>query len=168
MRPLVLSGFMATGKSTVGQIVAARLGVPFVDTDAVIAAQAGKSGGEIFATEGEGRFREREAALVLPMLEDASPRVIGFGGGTVTIPRVRHRALEATTVITLTASAETIVARVPSLPDRPNLLTSSPLAISSRSAARSTRSVMPPSRPKVERRSRSPTRSSRSRASTPS
>lgn len=128
MRPLVLSGFMATGKSTVGQIVASRLGVPFVDTDAMVAAQAGKTVGEIFATEGEGRFREREAALVLPMLEDASPRVIGFGGGTVTIPRVRHLALERTTVITLSASAETIVARVPSLPDRPNLLTSSPLA----------------------------------------
>lgn len=126
-RPLVLSGFMATGKSTVGRIVAESLGVPFVDTDAVIAAATGKTVGEVFASEGEGRFRDREAALVLPMLEDPSPRVIGFGGGTVTIPRVRHRALERATVVTLTATAETIVARVPSLPDRPNLLTSSPL-----------------------------------------
>jgi shikimate kinase / 3-dehydroquinate synthase len=126
-RPLVLSGFMATGKSTVGSLVAARLGVPFVDTDASLAEQAGMRVGELFASEGEARFREREAALVLPLLDDATPRVIGFGGGTVTITRVRHKALERATVVTLTAAAETIVSRVPSLPDRPNLLTASPL-----------------------------------------
>lgn len=126
-RPLVLSGFMATGKSTVGRLVADRMGVPFVDTDVLVAAQAGKSVGELFATEGEARFREREAQLVLPMLDDPTPRVIGFGGGTVTVARVRHAALERTTVVTLSAFAETIVGRVPSLPDRPNLLAASPL-----------------------------------------
>jgi shikimate kinase/3-dehydroquinate synthase len=126
-RPLVLSGFMATGKSTVGRIIASRLGVPFVDTDAVLAEQTGKGTGELFASEGEARFREREADLLMPMLDDPSPRVIGFGGGTVTIPRVRHKALERATVVTLTAAAETIIARVPSLPERPNLLASSPL-----------------------------------------
>jgi shikimate kinase/3-dehydroquinate synthase len=118
---------MATGKSTIGRILATRFGVPFVDTDAVLAEQSGKTVGELFMSEGEARFREREAELVLPMLEDRTPRVIGFGGGTVTIPRVRHAALEAATVVTLTASAETIVARVSSLAARPNLLTSSPL-----------------------------------------
>lgn len=123
----MLSGFMATGKSTVGRMLSESLRVPFVDTDAVIADETGKTVGEVFASEGEGRFRDRETALVLPMLEDPTPRVICFGGGTVTIPRVRHRALERTTVVTLTATAETIVERVPSLPDRPNLLTSSPL-----------------------------------------
>ncbi|MDB4933386.1 MAG: 3-dehydroquinate synthase [Labilithrix sp.] len=127
MRPIVLSGFMATGKSTVGPLVAARLGIPFVDTDALLAEAAGMPVGELFAKEGEGRFRERETSLVLPMLDDPSPRVIGFGGGTVTIQSVRHKALERATVVTLTASAETIVARVPSLPGRPNLLTASPL-----------------------------------------
>ncbi len=118
---------MATGKSTLGQLVAARLGVPFVDTDACLAEQAGMRVGELFASEGEARFREREAQLVLSMLEDPTPRVIGFGGGTVTISRVRHLALERATVVTLTAAAETVVARVQSLPDRPNLLAASPL-----------------------------------------
>lgn len=127
-RPLVLSGFMATGKSTVGRLVASRLGVPFLDTDAVLAEQAGKPVGELFASEGEGRFREREAELVLPMLDDPTPRVISFGGGTVTMRRVRHTALERTTLVTLTASAESIVARVPSLSERPNLRTASPLS----------------------------------------
>lgn len=126
-RPLVLSGFMATGKSTVGRLVAARAGVPFVDTDELLVAQSGKSIGELFAASGEARFRESEAQLVLPMLDDPTPRVIGFGGGTVTIPRVRHKALERATVVALTATAETVVARVASLAERPNLLTASPL-----------------------------------------
>ena len=126
-RPLVLSGFMATGKSTVGRLVAARLGVAFIDTDALLAEATGKTTGELFASEGEGRFREREEQLVLPMLDDPSPRVISLGGGTVTIPRVRHAALERATVVTLSATAETIVARVPSLRERPNLLSASPL-----------------------------------------
>jgi shikimate kinase/3-dehydroquinate synthase len=61
------------------------------------------------------------------MLDDPSPRVIGFGGGSVTVPRIRHAALERATVVTLTASPETIVSRVPSLPQRPNLQASAPL-----------------------------------------
>lgn len=126
-KPIVLSGFMATGKSTIGQILATRLGVPFVDTDALLAAQSGMAISELFMSEGEARFREREAALVLPMLADPTPRVVAFGGGTVTIPRVRHAALEAATVITLTARPETVVARVTSLAGRPNLLTASPV-----------------------------------------
>ena len=126
-RPLVLSGFMATGKSAIGLILAGRFGVPFVDTDAVLASQTGKTVAELFMGEGEARFREREADLVLAMLEDPTPRVIGFGGGTATIVRVRHKALEAATVVTLTATAETTVARVETLSARPNLLTASPL-----------------------------------------
>ena len=126
-RPLVLSGFMATGKSTVGRIVAARMGVPFVDTDKALVAQSGKSIGELFATIGEARFRESEAQLVLPMLDDPTPRVIAFGGGTVTIPRVRHKALERAAVVNLAATPETIVSRVASLAERPNLLSASPL-----------------------------------------
>ena len=126
-RPLVLSGFMATGKSTVGRIVAARMGVPFVDTDEALVAQSGKSIGELFATIGEARFRESEAQLVLPMLDDPTPRVIAFGGGTVTIPRVRHKALERAVVVNLAATPETIVSRVASLAERPNLLSASPL-----------------------------------------
>lgn len=120
---------MATGKSRVGKLVAERLAVPFIDTDAVLAEQHGKPIGELFASEGEARFREREAALVLPMLADPTPRVIAFGGGTATITRVRHAALERATVVTLTASADAIIerARAASLPERPNLLSASPL-----------------------------------------
>jgi shikimate kinase/3-dehydroquinate synthase len=121
LRTVVLSGFMATGKSTVGRVVADRLGVPFVDVDAVIAEEAGRPVGEVFSGEGEARFRDREARIILPLLESSEPRVLSFGGGAVTIPRVRHAALEAATVVTLTASPETVAARVGTSSERPNL-----------------------------------------------
>ena len=125
-RPIVLSGFMATGKSTVGKIVAERLGLPFVDTDDLVAADGGASTGELFAREGEARFREREARLVPPLLADGVVRVVALGGGAVTIPRLRHALLEGATVVTLEASPEEIVARVASLEARPNLAAASP------------------------------------------
>lgn len=125
-RPIVLSGFMATGKSTVGKLVAARLGLPFVDTDDLVAADGGASTGELFAREGEARFREREARLVPPLVAGGEPRVIALGGGAITIPRLRHLLLETATVVTLEASPEEIVARVASLSERPNLAAASP------------------------------------------
>lgn len=126
-RPIVLSGFMATGKSTVGRILANELGLPFVDTDEVLAREACRSVPELFVSEGEARFRDREAALVLPLLDDDAPRVLSFGGGTMTIERVRKTALERALVVTLEASPETIVRRLSSLADRPNLAAASPL-----------------------------------------
>ncbi|MBN9159847.1 MAG: 3-dehydroquinate synthase [Myxococcales bacterium 68-20] len=121
MRTVVLSGFMATGKSTIGRLVAEKLGLPFLDTDAILAEEVGRPVGEIFAAEGEARFRDHEARIIQPLLADGVPRVLSFGGGSMTIPRVRHAALEAATVVTLTATPETIAARVPSPTDRPNL-----------------------------------------------
>jgi shikimate kinase/3-dehydroquinate synthase len=126
-RSVVLSGFMATGKTTVGRLVAARLGLPFVDTDELIAQEAGRPTGEVFASEGEARFRDREARLILPLLEDGTRRVFAFGGGAVTMPRVRYAALEAAAVVTLTATVESVAARVSSLTERPNLGASSPV-----------------------------------------
>jgi shikimate kinase/3-dehydroquinate synthase len=128
MRSVVLSGFMATGKSTVGRLVAAELELPFVDTDAVLAKEAGTSVGELFAAEGEARFRDREAAIILPLLHDGVAKVIAFGGGAVTVPRVRQAALEEATLITLRATPETIASRARSTAERPNLGSSSPLA----------------------------------------
>ncbi len=129
MRPIVLSGFMATGKSTVGPRLAARLGVPFLDTDELLAAEAGRPVPELWVAEGEAAFRMREVRLVERLLADASPRVIAFGGGTVTSRQARHLALERSLVVTLTASAETIVGRVADIAGRPNLaLGGDPLA----------------------------------------
>lgn len=126
-RTIVLSGFMATGKTTVGRLVADELGIPFVDSDALIAADVGRPVGDVFAAEGEARFRDREANVLLPLLADGVARVLSFGGGAVTVPRIRHAALESALVVSLTATPETIAARATSLAERPNLGASSPL-----------------------------------------
>ena len=60
MNNVVLIGFMGTGKTTVGRILAEKLGRPFVDLDEVIVRQAGRSVPEIFAADGERGFRARE------------------------------------------------------------------------------------------------------------
>src|SRR5260370_35643062 len=121
MRPIVISGFMGTGKSTVGPMLAARLGVPFVDTDTEIERATGRRVGDLWQTEGESAFRAREATLVERLLADGAPKVIAFGGGAVTIPRTRRYAGDHALVVTLTASAETGAKRVDDLAARPNL-----------------------------------------------
>jgi shikimate kinase / 3-dehydroquinate synthase len=121
MKHIALSGFMGTGKSTVGPRLAARLGVEFVDTDAEIERAAGKTIPELWRAEGEAAFRAREAALVEGVLAADRQRVIAFGGGTVTNKTTRRAALDRALVVTLTASATTCVARVPDVANRPNL-----------------------------------------------
>jgi len=111
LKPIVLSGFMATGKTTLGRHLAVMLGVPFVDTDAEIETETGSTIAEIFAREGEARFREIEASVAMRTLADPTPRVISFGGGTITSRAVRFAALDAATVVTLEASAGAIVER---------------------------------------------------------
>jgi shikimate kinase/3-dehydroquinate synthase len=119
-RPVVLSGFMATGKSTVGQRLAARLGVPFVDTDTEVERVSGAPIPELWAREGEAAFRAREAAVAQSLL-DGTPRVLAFGGGAVVDRDTRRRAIDGALVVTLTASPATIVARAGDVRDRPNL-----------------------------------------------
>src|SRR5687767_14034703 len=80
---IALLGFMGTGKSTVGQLVAGMLGFRFVDTDEMIEGMAGKRIADIFAAEGEARFREHERAVVKE-LEGYTDSVISTGGGLVT------------------------------------------------------------------------------------
>jgi shikimate kinase/3-dehydroquinate synthase len=121
MRPVVLSGFMGTGKTTIGPVVAARLGVPFIDTDAEIERTAGQSVADLWRREGEAAFRAREAALAQQLLTEGPAKVIAFGGGTVTDARTRHLAIERALVVTLTATPETIAARVTDVAARPNL-----------------------------------------------
>lgn len=79
MRGVVLGGFMGVGKSSVGAIVAARLAVPFVDTDAELVRRHGAIA-EQFAHDGETVFRQRERAVV-EALCDGRVRVVATGGG---------------------------------------------------------------------------------------
>lgn len=78
---LVLIGPPGAGKSTVGTLLAARLGVPFTDTDDLVAQRAGTSVGELLIDAGEARFREMEAEAVAEAL--TRPGVLALGGGAV-------------------------------------------------------------------------------------
>ena len=82
-RGVALGGFMGVGKSTVGPLLAERLGVDFVDLDEVVATQAGRSVAEIFVEEGESGFRDRESAAVGFMVETTTHCVLALGGGTL-------------------------------------------------------------------------------------
>src|SRR3954466_944917 len=82
---VALVGFMGTGKSTVGNVLASMLHLRLVDTDALIEQRAGKRITDIFANDGEARFREYEAQVVRE-LEDMRGAVISTGGGLVVNP----------------------------------------------------------------------------------
>src|SRR5271163_997830 len=99
MRHLVLSGFMATGKSTLGPRVARELGWPFVDTDDEIEVAAGKSVAAIWQSGGEGAFRVIEARVAEELLGRSSPHVIALGGGVVARRELRRLAQERACVI---------------------------------------------------------------------
>src|ERR1700690_1897481 len=128
MKSIVLSGFMATGKSTVARALAARLSLPLIDTDDELAKQSGKPIADLWRAEGEVAFRAREVELVRALLSDNTARVIAFGGGTVTSRETRHLALERALVVTLTALPETSVGRAGPLENRPNLISENPIA----------------------------------------
>ena len=99
---IVLVGFMGAGKSTVGRLVADAMGLPFVDTDALIEAEQGMSIAEVFARQGERVFRPLESRVVAEVLSGPEA-VVALGGGAVTDP-VTCSALEWASVVLLEVS----------------------------------------------------------------
>src|SRR5688572_7117865 len=91
---ITLTGFMGTGKSTVGRLLAERLGWDFVDADAVIAEKAGKSIPVIFAQDGEMAFRKLEA-LVFASFAGRSRVVVAAGGGAMLLDETRRLIADA-------------------------------------------------------------------------
>jgi shikimate kinase len=87
-RRIVLTGFMGAGKSTVGRLLAGRLGWPFRDIDAVLTAEHRLTIAEIFARHGEECFRALEAEAIARTLEEDSV-VIALGGGAIETEAVR-------------------------------------------------------------------------------
>jgi shikimate kinase len=109
-RNVVLTGFMGTGKTTVGRLLAERLGYEFVDTDAVIEAEHGPIPG-IFAASGEVRFRELEREVASDLAHRSSTVI--STGGRMLLDVDNAAALSATgEIVCLTASVDTVLARV--------------------------------------------------------
>lgn len=92
---IVLVGLPGAGKSTIGPLLAARLGLSFIDFDAEIERRAGRTVPAIIRTDGEPAFREMERELTAE-LATAIPAVLAPGGGWMTRPDtvalLRHRA----------------------------------------------------------------------------
>jgi shikimate kinase len=120
IRNLSLIGFMGTGKSSVGRIVADTLGFAFLDTDAVIEARAGVSIREIFEKQGESAFRDAENRLVQE-LSHRTQTVISTGGGLPANDENLASLRSHSLVVCLWASAEKIYQRVKTQTHRPLL-----------------------------------------------
>jgi shikimate kinase/3-dehydroquinate synthase len=111
-RALVLVGFMGAGKSTVADELARALGVPALDSDALLAERLGRSPAREFELNGEASFRAAEEELVCELLDSALPgSVIALGGGAILSERVRV-ALEPHVVVLLDVEAEQAWERV--------------------------------------------------------
>lgn len=115
----VLIGAPGSGKTTVGRRVAERLGVDFIDVDAVIEARTGRTIGDIFATDGEDAFRRLEESTTLEVL--AAPAVVALGGGAVLSAAIRE-AISAYPVVWLEVGVVQATRRVGMNALRPLLL----------------------------------------------
>jgi len=117
---IILTGFMATGKSEVGRRLARELGRVFLDTDGMVEAKVGRTVADVFATEGEAAFRalEREAVEAACAVPDA---VVAVGGGALLDADNRHRLAASGVLVCLTATPEEILRRVGTAADRPLL-----------------------------------------------
>ncbi len=93
-RRIILTGFMGSGKTTLGPLLAARLGWSFIDADDVIEAEAGATIAELFARHGEAAFRELERAAIA-RLSAADALVLALGGGAIEHPATRALLLAA-------------------------------------------------------------------------
>lgn len=123
---IALVGFMGTGKSTVGQMVAGMLRFRFIDTDEMVEGMANKKIADIFVSDGEARFREYEKQAV-QRLAQLSNTVISTGGGLVMNPENFASLKEHALVVCLWCSAETILRRVGHQTHRPLLRVENPL-----------------------------------------
>jgi shikimate kinase len=128
-RRIVLTGFMGSGKSAVGPIVAGRLGWSFIDVDDVIETEAGASIAELFARHGEAGFRDREHATIA-RLAAADALVLALGGGAIERAETRTLLLSSpgTLLVHLEVELSTTLARCagtehvrPVLADQANL-----------------------------------------------
>ena len=119
-RNIVLIGLMGAGKTTVGRLIAKRLGRPFVDTDDVVEKTEKRTIAEIFAADGERGFRRLEAAAVRSVAA-LRGQVIAVGGGAVLDPGNVTQLRSTGDLVLLDADPTTLAARIGDASSRPLL-----------------------------------------------
>ena len=103
---------MASGKTTVGRIVAGRLGWAYVDSDEQVQERTGRTVKQIFDEDGEAAFRKEERLALEAAVADGQPRVISVAGGAILDPANRTLLREAGTVAWLRADPDVLAQRV--------------------------------------------------------
>ena len=109
-RNIVLCGFMATGKSSVGKRLAAKLHYQFLDMDSLIEEETGMTIPQIFSSQGEPAFRALESRMV-ERIAGWTGYVVATGGGTIVNPQNLETLKRCGVVISLTADIRTILLR---------------------------------------------------------
>ncbi len=127
-RSIVLIGMMGVGKSTVGRLLAQKLGVEFVDSDEAIVKAADMEIAEIFERFGEDYFRDGERRVIARLLED-TPKVIATGGGAFLNAETRSLIKERCLSVWIDANIDVLVARVSRKNTRPLLIGKDPRTV---------------------------------------
>ena len=118
---VLLIGMMGVGKSTVGHLVAQRLGWPYLDSDEWVQRHTGKTVPEIFQQDGEAAFRAQETAALQEAATSDGPLVVGVAGGAVLSPENRVLIRRGGLTVWLRADPLTLAKRVGSGKGRPLL-----------------------------------------------
>jgi shikimate kinase len=119
-KPIVLVGMMGAGKTTIGFRLAKKLGVAFLDTDAMVSQMVGCSISDIFKYQSEQYFKEKEMEAINTALH-SGPSVIATGGGAFLHDDVRELVLDKGLVVWLRAPLEVLLERVQRKNTRPVL-----------------------------------------------
>ena len=128
MENIILTGYMGSGKTTVGKNIAKLMGYTFVDTDEMIVQQQNRSINEIFAVDGEAAFRDMETGLLRHLIANNSEQlVISTGGGMPVRKENRLLLSKLGKVVYLKASPKTVYNRIKGDTTRPLLQCENPL-----------------------------------------
>jgi len=126
-KTVVLVGMMGAGKTAVGKAIAARLDLPFVDSDTEIVQAASMTIAEIFERDGEAFFRDRETEVIARLLGSA-PCILSTGGGAFLAERNREMITQRGVSVCLDADLDLLWTRVRHRTTRPLLRTADPKA----------------------------------------